>query len=101
MSRTTKESQNINLKVCRKLDSKVTKVVATATHVVMYILSNGSEWVRLPARCFATRTGHARSRGPPDAEIDGRGGLPFHREEVAGSLPSHDRDEPAEHGEYV
>lgn len=39
-----KQAQSINLSACRKLDSKVTKVIATASHVVMYSLRNGSEW---------------------------------------------------------
>ena len=34
----------INLKACKKIDSKVTKVVDKASHVVMYELVGGSEW---------------------------------------------------------
>ena len=39
-----KDAQSINLSACKKLDSKVTRVVATASHVVMYSLQNGTEW---------------------------------------------------------
>lgn len=37
----------INLNVCKKLDNKVTKVISTASHVVMYSLTESGEWVRL------------------------------------------------------
>jgi len=43
--------QSINLNVCKKLDNRVTKVIATASHVVMYSLQNHATWVR-----------HARAR---------------------------------------
>ena len=43
-----KSVQDINLSACRKLDAKVTKVIATASHVVLYSLS-GAEWVRPPS----------------------------------------------------
>jgi hypothetical protein len=51
---------SINLNVCKKLDSKVTRVIATASHVVMYSLSNGTEWVR----CCLPNLGAAT--GQPD-----------------------------------
>ena len=43
---TDRAVQNINLNVCKKLDNRVTKVIATASHVVMYSLENGAQWVR-------------------------------------------------------
>ena len=47
-SMSNKSVQDINLSACRKLDAKVTKVIATASHVVLYSLS-GAEWVRPPS----------------------------------------------------
>ena len=55
-----RQVDTINLNVCKKLDSKVTKVISTASHVVMYSLHDG-EWVRLPLRPAATRA----QRPPP------------------------------------
>ena len=50
-SMTEQAVQSINLNVCKKLDNRVTKVIATASHVVMYSLQNHATWVR-----------HARAR---------------------------------------
>ena len=47
--------QSINLNVCKKLDNRVTKVIATASHVVMYSLQNQTTWVRRArARCLSS-----------------------------------------------
>lgn len=45
---TDKAVQSINLNVCKKLDKRVTKVIATASHVVMYTLEDGHTWVSAP-----------------------------------------------------
>ena len=39
--------RGINLNVCKKLDKGVVKVIATASHVVMYSLHDNQHWVRV------------------------------------------------------
>ncbi len=38
--------RGINLNVCKKLDKRVVKVIATSSHVVMYSLHDNQHWVR-------------------------------------------------------
>ncbi len=53
LAMTEQAVQNINLNVCKKLDNGVTKVIATASHVVMYSLEDNQHWVYQyrPAQC--------------------------------------------------